>query len=288
VIARFHGSRGAPSEAAAGRTGRSIRVAASAIVFALSLTAAPQAIPPELKGVGIDEHINQPIDLNLTFVNEDGQPIALGQFFRRGRPVLLDLVYYECPMLCTVILNGQSQALKQIPWTAGDQFDVVTISFNPADTPELARQKRATYLAYYGRPSATWHFLVDHGGNARKLADQLGFHYRYDSRTKQFAHAAAIMFLTPDGKISRYLYGVKFNPRDVRLALAEASESKFSFSTERLLLYCFHYDPEARGYVLFATNVMKAGGVLTVLVLSIVLLSFWRRERRARRVAVAS
>jgi protein SCO1/2 len=254
----------------------------------LALSAAPQTVPPELQGVGIDEHINQPIDLNLTFLDETGRPVALKQFFRQGHPVLLDLVYYECPMLCTVVLNGQTQALKAIPWTAGNQFDIVTISFNPADTPQLAGQKRATYLASYGRPSANWHFLVDRDGNVRKLADQLGFHYRYDERTKQFAHAAAIMFLTPEGRISRYLYGVKFNPRDVRLALDEASESKFALSPERILLYCFHYDPQARGYVLFATNFMKAGGVLTVFILALVLFAFWRRERRARRVAVTS
>jgi protein SCO1/2 len=281
-------SCGAASQAAAGLSGRSIRAAVLAFLSALPLAAAPQTVPAELKSVGIDEHINQPIGLDLTFLDENGRPVALKQFFRKGRPVLLDLVYYECPMLCTVILNGQSEALKNIPWTAGNQFDVVTISFNPADTPELARQKRAMYLANYGRPSADWHFLVDNGGNVKKLADQLGFHYRYDDRTKQFAHAAAIMFLTPGGRISRYLYGVKFNPRDVRLALAEASESKFAFSPERILLYCFHYDPQAKGYVLFATNVMKAGGVLTVLVLSIVLFFFWRRERRTRRAVVAS
>jgi len=240
--------------------------------------AADQPLPPELRGVGVDEHLGQSVDLNLTFTGEDGYPVPLRSLFHQGRPVLLNLVYYSCPMLCTLVLNGQTAALKNIPWTPGNEFEVVTISIDPTDTFDLAQRKRASYLESYGRPAAGWHFLTDDHGNAKKLADQLGFHYRYDDSQKQYAHPAVVMILTPEGKVSRYLYGIKFNPRDLRLALVEASESKFSLSTDRILLYCFHYDPQAHGYVLFATNLMRAGGLLTVLILGFVLLRLWRRE----------
>ncbi len=243
--------------------------------------AADQPLPPELRGVGVDEHLGQGVDLNLTFTAEDGYPVPLRSFFHQNRPVLLNLVYYSCPMLCTLVLNGQTAALKNVPWTPGNEFEVVTISIDPTDTFDLAQRKRASYLESYGRPAAGWHFLTDDHGNAKKLADQLGFRYRYDESQKQYAHPAVVMILTPEGKVSRYLYGINFSPRDLRLALTEASESKFSLSTDRILLYCFHYDPQTHGYVLFATNLMRAGGLLTVLILGFVLLRLWRREGAA-------
>jgi protein SCO1/2 len=239
---------------------------------------ADQPLPPELRGVGVDEHLGQSVDLNLTFTGEDGYPVPLRSFFHQGRPVLLNLVYYSCPMLCTLVLNGQTAALKKVPWTPGNEFELVTISIDPTDTFDLAQRKRSSYLESYGRPAAGWHFLTDDHGNAKRLADQLGFRYRYDESQKQYAHPAVVMILTPEGKVSRYLYGINFSPRDFRLALTEASESKFSLSTDRILLYCFHYDPQAHGYVLFATNLMRAGGLLTVLILGFVLLRLWRRE----------
>jgi protein SCO1/2 len=248
------------------------------LLAAVVTLAANQQLPPELRGVGVEEHLGQSVDLNLTFTGENGYPVPLRSFFYKDRPVLLNLVYYSCPMLCTLLLNGQTAALKEIPWTPGKEFEVVTISIDPAETFDLAQGKRASYLESYGRPASGWHFLTDDHGNVKKLADQLGFHYRYDERQAQYAHPAVIMILTPEGKVSRYLYGIKFNPRDLRLALIEASESKFSLSTDRILLYCFHYDPQAHGYVLFAANFMRAGGVLTVLLIGFVLLRLWRRE----------
>ncbi|HOQ47216.1 MAG TPA: SCO family protein [Bryobacteraceae bacterium] len=241
---------------------------------------AEQVVPPQLQGVGIDEKLGQQIDLSLTFTAENGQPVALGEFFNKGKPVILDLVYYSCPMLCTLVLNGQTTALENIPATVGKDFDVVTISIDPTETFELARQKREAYLAQYRRASTGWHFLVDRDGNVKKLADQVGFRYRYDEQRQQYAHAAAIMLLTPEGKVSRYLYGIKFNPRDVRLALAEAAQSKFSLSVDRVLLYCFQYDPDAQGYVLFARNLMKAGGAVTVLGIVTMVLLLRRREKK--------
>lgn len=257
---------------------RTSRLCGLLLAFALAL-GADQPLPPELQGVGVEEHLGRAIDLNLTFTAENGYPVALRSFFHKDRPVILNLVYYSCPMLCTRILSGQAAAMKEIPWTAGNEFEVVTISIDPTETFNLAQQKRAVYLESYGRPTTGWHFLTDEHGNAKRLAEQVGFHYRYDPRQAQYAHPAVIMVLTPEGKVARYLYGIKFNPRDIRFALTEASESRFVLSTDRILLYCFHYDPQAHGYVLFASNLMRAGGALTVLILSLVLFRLWRRER---------
>ena len=239
----------------------------------------PGQIPQGLEGVGIDEHLGRPIDLNLTFLGEDGKPVALKEFFHSDRPVVLDLVYYSCPMLCDLILNGQAETMRQMDWTPGNQYEVVTISFDPAETPGLAREKKKTYTASYGRPAPGWHFLADTQGNARRLAEEIGFHYRYDERQKQFAHPSAIMILTPEGRIARYLYGIKYRPRDMRFALAEASAGRYTNALDKLLLFCYHYDPSASAYVLFAGRVMRIGGALTVLVLGFFLWRMFRAER---------
>ncbi len=243
-------------------------------------TALNHGVPQQLEGVGIQEKLGNRIDLDLTFTGGDGYPVKLREYFREGRPVILNLVYYSCPMLCNLVLNGQTTALRELSGTPGKDFEVVTISIDPTETFNLAQKKRAAYLESYVREAPGWHFLTDHEGNVKKLADQVGFGYRWDDRTKQFAHAAAIMILTPEGKVSRYLYGIRFNSRDIRLALAEAAQEKFSLSLDRILLYCFHYDPQAGSYVLFATNFMRAGGAATVLLLGVVLFRMWRHERR--------
>ncbi len=246
----------------------------------LPVPAQDPPLPAELEEAGVSEKLGESVDLNLTFVDESGRLVRLGDYFKAGLPVILNLVYYSCPMLCTLVLNGQVDALRDIPWTPGEQFTIVTVTIDPAETHELARAKKQMYLENYGRPAPGWHFLTDYSGNVRKLAEQVGFRYRYDESQKQFAHAAAIMLLTPEGKVARYLYGINYRPRDLRLALTEAAEGKFGLSVERLLLFCFHYDPQARSYVLFATNIMRAGGVLIVLALGFVLFRFWRRERK--------
>jgi protein SCO1/2 len=234
--------------------------------------------PRELEGVGIDEKLGQKIDLSLQFVGEDGYPHALSEYFASGKPVILNLVYYSCPMLCTLVLNGQTEALRQIPQTAGKDFEIVTVSIDPTENYRLAQSKRALYLESYERTKQGWHFLADYQGNVARLAGQVGFRYRWDDRSKQYAHAAAIMVLSPDGMVSRYLYGVRFKPFDLRLALAEAASGKTGLS-DKILLYCFHYDPAARSYTLVAMNIMRAGGALAVLVLGVMLFRFWRRER---------
>jgi len=261
---------------------RTLPVLLAALAAAAALWAQLPAnqTPPELQGVGIEEKLGQRIDLSLEFIGEDGYPHALREYFSRGRPVILNLVYYSCPMLCSLVLNGQVEALRAIPQTAGHEFEIVTVSIDPTEGYKLASSKKAAYLASYERSNQGWHFLADYQNNVAKLAEQVGFRYRWDDRTKQYAHAAAIMVLAPDGMVSRYLYGVRFRPLDLRLALAEAAEGRTGV-TDRLLLYCFHYDPAARSYTLVAMNIMRAGGALALVVLGLALYRFWRRERMA-------
>jgi protein SCO1/2 len=187
-------------------------------------------------------------------------------------------------MLCNLVLNGQIEAMREIPWTPGKEYEVVTISIDPREAFNVAREKKAVYVGSYDRPAPGWHFLTDHKGNAKRLAEQVGFNYRYDSRIEQYAHPAAIMVLTPAGKMARYLYGVRFKARDVRFALAEASEGRSTLSVEKLLLYCYQYDPQSNSYVLFAANFMRAGGILTVLVLGAFLYRMIRQDRASRPV----
>ncbi len=258
-----------------------------AVVLGAAIASA-QGLPPELEGVGVEEKLGAQIDLDLTFIAENGYPTPLRRYFGQGKPVILNLVYYSCPMLCTLILNGQVEALREIPWTPGGEYVILTISIDPSETYALARQKREMYLTSYERPAPGWHFLVDHQGNVKKLAEQVGFHYRYDERRREYAHASAIMILTERGQVSRYLYGIKYRPRDLRLALTEASQGKIGTVLDRVLLFCYHYDPSTRSYALFATNIMRAGGVLIVLVVSGVLLRMWRLERRRSRLQAVS
>jgi protein SCO1/2 len=240
----------------------------------------PGQLPPMLQNVGVEEHLGRNVDLGLKFIDENGATVALGDFFHKGKPVVLDLIYYSCPNLCNLILNGQAEVMRQIPWNPGDQYEVVTISIDPKETFELAAKKRATYIESLNRPSPGWHFLTDKDDNSKTLAEQIGFHYRYDEQQQQFAHAAAIFVLTPEGRMARYLYGARFRPMDVRFALAEASEGRTTMAVEKILLFCYHYDPKAGGYVLFASNVMRIGGLLTVLGILYFLWRMFKFERK--------
>lgn len=240
-----------------------------------------QPIPQELEGAQIREHLGRQLNLDLQFTAENGYQVPLRSFFHDGRPVLLDFAYYECPMLCNLVLNGQTAALKELAWTPGDQFEVVTISINPAEAFDLARQKKQHYLELYGRPTTGWHFLTDYQDNVRKLADQAGFGYKWDENQKQFAHQAGILVITPDGRVSRYLYGIKFRTRDLRIALDEASAGKLGNTLDKIVFYCFHYDPAAKSYVPFARNIMRLGGVVMMLFLGSTI-AFWIRRERMR------
>lgn len=239
----------------------------------------PGVKPKVLDGVGIEEHLGSPVDLNLQFIDETGYPVALKSYFNKGRPVILDLIYYTCPMLCNLILNGQTDAMKDLAWTPGNEYEVVTISINPQETFDLARHKKETYLGIFNRSAPGWHFLSDYHGDAKRLAEQVGFHYRYDPKQEQFAHASAIMVLTPEGKMARYLYGIRFRSRDLRFALSEASEGRTTETVDKILLWCYHYDPASNAYVLFASRLMTAGGAVTVLVLGFFLWRVIRAER---------
>ena len=264
---------------------RSINASLVALLLlagAPGLEARDEQLPSELVGVDITPQIGEKVNLDLEFTAENGYQVPLRQLFGKGKPVILNFVYYRCPMLCNLVLNGQAAAMRELAWTAGKEFDIVTISIAPDETFDLAKAKKSFYLEAYGRPQGRsgWHFLTDFQGNTKRLADQVGFKYHWDAKTEQWAHTAAIMVLTPDGRISQYLYGVRFKERDLRLALTEASEGKLGTLADKLILFCFHYDPEAKGYVPFARNLMKAGGGLMVLVMGIAITVLFRRERK--------
>ena len=235
--------------------------------------------PELLKDVGIDQKLNDSIPLDLTFRDESGQTVRLGQFFG-SKPVILSLVYYNCPMLCTQVLNGMERSLKDVPMDIGKQFNVVTVSIDPTERPTLAAAKRALYTGLYGRPGATegWHFLTGDELQIKQLANAVGFRYAYDPQSKQFAHASAIMILTAQGKISRYLYGIQYATRDLRLGLVEASEGKIGTPIDQILLFCYHYDATTGKYGLLVSRVLKAAGVFTILVIGIGIFLLARSE----------
>ena len=241
-------------------------------------------LPGALEGVGIDQRLNQSIPLNLVFKDESGRAVQLSKYFH-DKPVLLALVYYQCPMLCTRILNGVVDNLNQVPFSPGRDFEVLSVSFDPRDTPELAAAKKKTYLAHYGHQGteAGWHFLTGDDANIQALTKAVGFHYRYDPATGQFAHASAIMLLTPGGRLSRYFYGVEYAPKDVRLGLVEASHEKIGSAVDQILLFCYHYDPSTGKYGAMAMNTERVGGAGFLLLAGSGLFVLWRRDRRAGR-----
>ena len=240
--------------------------------------------PDLLKDVSIDQKLNSSIPLNLVFRDEHGRSVELGRYFGR-KPVVLSLVYYTCPMLCTQVLNGLDRALKEIPMSIGKDFNVVTVSIDPADRPVLAEAKQALYTGMYGRSGAAqgWHFLTGDEPQIKQLADAVGFRYAYDPDSKQFAHAAGIMLLTPQGKISRYYYGVQYPVRDLRLGLVEASQGKIGSPVDRILLFCYHYDPHTGKYGLLISRIIQLAGILTVLIGGIFLILLFRGEHYALR-----
>ena len=220
-----------------------------------------------LKKVDIEQRLDSQIPLGLRFRDEAGREVALGDYFKNGKPVVLTLVYYECPMLCNQVLNGLTGTLQAMSFTAGREFDVVTVSFDARETPELAARKKETYLRRYGREGAAagWHFLTGEKASIDRLAEAVGFRYVWDERSQQFAHASAIMVATPEGKLSHYFYGIDYDPRALRLALVEASAGKIGSPVDKLILYCYHYDPTVGGYAPVVMNIVRLAGVATVL-----------------------
>ena len=263
----------------------SLKFSAALSIAALTLLASPifaqqPGPPPILREVSIAQRLNEPIPPEIIFRDENGRTVHLGDYFGT-KPIVLSLVYFDCPALCTEVLNGELRTMKAITLDLGKDFDAITVSFEPKDTPELAKAKRDVYAGQYGRPGAreNWHFLTGDQSSIDALTQAAGFHYAYDSASRQYAHAAAILVLTPHGRIARYFYGVQYPGRDVRLGLVEASEGKIGTPTDHALLYCYQYDPATGKYGLIVMNVVRAAGVLTVLVLGIFMFVMFRRER---------
>jgi protein SCO1/2 len=245
---------------------------------------ASQVNPSDLANVGIDQRLDQQLPLNLEFKDESGKTVKLGDYFHPGRPVILNLVYYTCPMLCGEELAGESSALGVLHFTPGDEYEAVSVSFNPDESPKDAAEKKKIYIDRMNESLAHktdgvgWHFLTGQQAEIKQLADAVGFHYKRDPRTGQFIHAAAIMIVTPQGKIAQYYYGVEFSPKDVRLGLIEASRNKIGTVVDQVLLYCYHYDPKTGRYGAVVTNIMRLTGAATILVLGGFLIVMYRRE----------
>jgi protein SCO1 len=244
------------------------------------------AKPGVLARVGIDQKIGQQLPLDLIFRDENGKDVKLGQFFGT-RPVVLALAYYECPMLCTQVLNGMTGALKTLSFDAGTDFDVVVVSIDPKDNFRLAADKKASYVDRYGRPATAggWHFLTGSEASIKPLTEAIGFRYAYDANLKQYAHGAAIYVATPKGVIARYFLGIDFAPRDLRLALVEASNNRLGTVTDQVLLLCYHYDPSVGKYGVAILNAVRVGFVATVTGFLAFLFVSLRGERRANNKA---
>ncbi len=242
------------------------RLTIAACTALLLSNVASAQLPEALEGVGIDQRLDQTVPLDLEFRDETGASVRLGEYFG-SKPVILALVYYECPMLCTLVLNGLVSSLKALSFSIGEEFEVVALSFDPNETPEMAAAKKETYLGAYRRPSAAagWHFLTGDESSIKQLAEAVGFRYRYDPASDEFAHAAGITVLTPSGRIARYFYGVEYAPRDVRLGLIEAADEKIGSPVDQLMLYCFRYDVTTGRYSAAVLNLVRLGGILTVL-----------------------
>ena len=224
-------------------------------------------LPKTLKTIGIEQRLGEQLPLDAELVDENGKTVKLQTFFQGEKPVVLAFVYYSCPMLCNEVLNGLTASLKKISLEAGKDFEVVAISFDPRDTAEIARNKKQSYLERYGRGSdaaAGWHFLTGKPEVIKQITEAAGFNYAWDEETQQFAHAGGIQIATPDGKLSRYFYGIDYKPQDIKFALMEASEKTIGSPTDQLLLYCYHYDPATGTYGLVVLKVLRVAGVLTI------------------------
>ena len=246
--------------------------------------------PLEYEGVDVVEHLGERLPLDLAFRDEAGADVRLGDYFGQGKPVLITLVYFNCPMLCSMVLNGALEGMRELGWTPGEDFEVVTVSISPTETPELARDKKANYLERLGLPGADkgWHFLTGSGDNIKALAGALGFGYRYDPSTQDYAHGAAIFFAAADGVITRYLYGVQFPAKQLRLALVEAGRGEVGSVVDKVLMRCFMYEPAHKKYGFYIWGAMRLGGLLTIFILGGFLLLLWRGERRARSAGLPS
>lgn len=245
------------------------------------------ATPPQLPGkVAIAQKLGNQLPLDTIMHDEYGNVVRLGDYFRSGRPVLLNFVYFRCPMLCPIVLQGMASAMSDLRFNVGEQYDVLSISIDPRDTPQQALQFKDKYVKLYGRLSTSkgWHFLTGNDTNIHRITDAVGFQYAYDGTRDQFAHGAAMFVLTPEARVSRYFFGFEFPPRDLRLGIVEASGRKIGNVTDAILLLCYHYDPVTGRYSRVAMNFMRAGGITTVAALAGFIFIMIRKERRAGNV----
>ncbi len=235
--------------------------------------------PPRLENVGIEQHLDAQVPPDLIFRDETGKTVKLGDYFGR-KPLILNLVYYNCTMLCGEALAGLASAMRLVKFEVGNEFDVITVSFDPRETPEMAAAKKKDYVARYGRANAAagWHFLTGQPESINALSRIVGFQYQYDAKSNQYAHATAIMVLTPQGRISRYFYGVDFPPKDLRMGLVEASQGKIGNAVDAVLLYCYHYNPESGKYGAMVGNILRLAAAATVLLLGGLLFILWRLD----------
>lgn len=266
----------------------------AAAAFVSARLAPAQTHPSQLRirseANSINDRRGAIVDPDLEFVDETGAKVRLGRFFTGQRPVILNMGYYGCPSLCGAVLNGLVDGLKELDLEPGRDFEVLTVTIDPSEKPELARQKKQAALEAYGRPGAAehWRFLTGEESAIRKLADTVGFGYEWNQHGEQFDHGAGLILLSPQGKVTNYLFGAWFAPRDLRLAIVEASEGTVGSLWDRILLSCYGYDPDARTYNLMVFGVLKVAGGLTVLALGTMIFLLWRRERRRTGAAATS
>lgn len=264
--------------------------ASSVLAYKTPAKPGTHQVPPdpnseEFKSIQIVDKAGDQVDIeNLKFRNEEGEEVVLASFFDGKRPVVLNLMYYTCPSLCSLLLNGIVESLRRIDWTLGEEYQMITLSIDPRETWMLAADKKENYVKDYGKPVAAkgWHFLTGDKDQIQALAKQVGFGYRWIEEDDEYAHSAGFFVLSPKGKVSRTLYGVQFEPKNVKLSLVEAAEGKVGSFADKLLLFCFRYDPSSKGYALHAFRLMQAGGAITAIILAIFLFRFWARQRKSR------
>ena len=236
---------------------------------------------PSERPIDIIENLGGYIPLEEKFVNESGEIIEIGSFFNNEIPTILTLNYFECPMLCTLVLNGLAESIKNLTLNSGDDYQIITIDINPNEKTLFANQKKKNYIKGYGLQNVekNWHFLTGTQESIKKIADSIGYIYYYDEQRDEYMHPAAITLLSSEGKISRYLYGIEYPNKDLKLGILEASEGKVGSTLDKIILYCYHYDPYKNTYTIFATNVMRLGGIFTIIFLCIMIAGYWKKDK---------
>lgn len=245
-------------------------------------------LPGVLRGVGVDEQLGSLLPAEASFLNSEGQEVTLGDYLNQDRPVLINFIYHNCPMLCSIALEALGQTLSDMEWTPGEEFDVISVSFGAGETPEMAARAKERMITKLGREEAAdgWHFLVGDSTNIQLLTQSVGYSFKWVAQTQEYAHPAVLVFAGEDGTVTRYLHGLDLPADDVRKALVEASEGKVGSAVDQILMFCYQYDPDSNSYVIHATNLMKLGGMFTLMVIGIGLFVFWRKERDSQAVGI--